>query len=122
MKGITAVVTMGNITDKKDGSLSFRVDTPEVTNEELADLRNLKHEALKLTLTPINLPNAPMTTVKAEKDVLTPSQRLRNALFALHRSKLELKEYIEPDFEIWYRNQMESFIDMIKAQLDNYKE
>lgn len=47
-------------------------------------------------------------------DKRSPSKRLRSALFVLHG---QLKP--DMDFEPWYENQMEKFIEIVKSKLEN---
>ena len=110
--------TIGSITAKVDKSLAYRVNTPELTPEEKAMFMELQNQVVEVSINPIDDPEASTIAIKAQKHDLSPSQRLRNVIYALHKQKLEKNAYVESDFETYYRKIMESFIDMTKGQLD----
>lgn len=121
MKAIRLTATMGTITAKKDRSIAFRLNTPELTEQEKVAFMELQPEVLEIFLKPLDVPNAPDISVKAQKDEKTPSQRLRNTIYALWASKKDAGEYVNEDFNTYYNQTMEAFINKVKERLDQYE-
>lgn len=59
--------------------------------------------------------------VKETRENKTPSQRLRNVIYALHQTKLEHGELVEPDFTRYYETVMEGFINVTKERIEEYE-
>ena len=73
-----------------------------------------------ITIEPLEERAEDTIVVKAKKDEKSASQRLRNVIYALWASKKEAGEYIEQDFETYYRLTMEGIINKAKQQLEEY--
>ena len=119
MKAIHLTATMGTITAKKDRSLGFRLNTPELTEAEKAAFMELQPEVLEVFIKPLDT-QAPEMSIKAEKDEKTPSQRLRNTMYALYMSKKEAGEFIPDTFQEYYNTIMEKLIESYKDKLGEY--
>lgn len=98
--------------------LRLQIDTQEnLTDEQISKLISkidkygwfvfLEDEAIDESDI-INLPELP----KREEDKKSPSQRLYNSLYIFWKQQGE-----KGDFELYYRNQMEKFINAIKERL-----
>lgn len=112
MKSIQTNVVITGVRSKVDGSLGVSLGTPELTPEEKAEFMRLQGINLIALFTPLDEPEAPKHIVDSEIDHKTPSQRLRNTLFVLWKQGGE-----KEDFEIFYKNWIEKFIDKIKEKL-----
>ena len=112
MKSIETNIVITGVRSKVDGSLGVSLGTPELTPEEKAEFMRLQGMNLVALFTPLDEPEAPKYVVDAEIDQKTPSQRLRNTLFVLWKQDGEKGE-----FEVFYKNWIEKFIDKIKEKL-----
>src|SRR5258708_34110058 len=113
MKAITVSAVIGSVRAKVDRSISFNVSTPELTPDEKALFFELQNIVVSLLITPEG-ESIPEYKVEKELTQKTPSQRLRAVLFVYW--KQEKMEVV--DFDQFYCNWMETFIDKIKAQLE----
>ena len=121
MKTLSFNGIITSLTAKVDGSIGLRIATPELSPAEKTEFFKFQNINSVVTLDPLDeKPEAGML-VEKNRETKTPSQRLRNVIFALHKTKLEQKEYIEPNFEVYYNNIMESFINKVKEQLEAYE-
>ena len=112
MKAITVSAVIGSVRAKVDRSISFNVSTPELTPDEKAIFFELQNIAVNLLITPEG-EHVPLYTVEKELNQKTPSQRLRAVLFVYW------KQNGAGEFEDFYNHWMETFIDKIKAQLED---
>jgi hypothetical protein len=106
---------------KRDKSMGLRMETPELTSDEFVAFRELQGINSIVTLDPLDEKPEASVLVTKNRETKTPSQRLRNTIYALHQTKLEHKELVEPDFERYYENIMEGFINVTKGQIDQYE-
>ena len=120
MKSITWNGVITTITSKRDRSLGLRVETPELTAQERADFIEYQGANAVFTLDPLDEKPEASVLVTKNRETKTPSQRLRNTIYALHQTKLEHKELVEPDFEKYYEHIVNAFIDKVKEQLEEY--
>jgi len=112
MKSIQTNAIITGVRSKVDGSLGISFGTPELTPEEKAEFMRLQGINLIALFTPMDQPEAPKYVIDTELDQKTPSQRLRNTLFVLWKQTGEKGE-----FETYYNNNMEKFIDLVKQKL-----
>jgi hypothetical protein len=109
---------LSGVSTRSDGSLSLRIGTPELTNEEALVLFRLRGIALDCTLTPLNQELEAPEEVKSEIAIKTPSQRLRSVLFAVFAHEKELGKIGKDEiYDVWYPKQMEKLIDFCKKRL-----
>lgn len=113
MKAIETKAILTGFRAKADGSLGFSGTTPELTNAEKAAFMDLQNVPLDCLFNPLDIPDAPK--LKVNKDVKQKSQstRLYNVLFVLWKQEGE-----EGDFEDFYRRHMETFINLVKDNLN----
>jgi len=121
MKTITWNGVITSITSKVDKSLGLRVATPELSPTERAEFMEYQGTNAVFTLDPLDEKADAGLMIAKDRETKTPSQRLRNAIYALHQTKLEHKEYTEPDFQTYYNTVMEGFINKVKEQLEVYE-
>jgi len=113
VKAIQSKIIISSIRAKVDGSIGFSATTPELTTEEKVAFMELQNQELDCVFAPtVNL-NAPKMVVTAEMKGKTPSSRLYNTLFVLWKQNGEVG-----DFEVFYKQNMERFIDLVKDQLE----
>lgn len=98
---------------KSDGSASIRFATQEISAEEFGLLKNNLNEFGWLTFRPNEYREEDMPTEDVEDKDKTPSKRLRASLFVYWKQKGSVG-----DFENFYRENMEKFINVVKAKLD----
>ena len=113
MKAIKTNAVIHSFRGLSDGSLSLTVHTPELTPEEKAEFMELQNQSLECLFNPLDVPDAPK--LKVDKDVRQKSQstRLYNTLFVLWKQEGE-----QGDFEGFYKQKMEKFIDIVKDNLE----
>lgn len=103
------------VTALKDGGMSVRFHTNEITNKEKVTLMDY-FQKFGWLLFSEQEHDEQMTLEEARRDTggKSPAQRLRAALFVLY------KQSNKPDltFEEFYLRYMEKFIDRIKENLD----
>jgi hypothetical protein len=112
MKAIEVNAVITGVRSKVDGSLGVSLGTPELTPEEKAEFMRLQGMNLIALFTPLDEPQVPKLVIDSDIEQKTPSQRLRNTLFVLWKQGGE-----KEDFEIFYKNWVEKFIDKIKEKL-----
>ena len=113
MKAINLQLVLEGLTSKKDRSLSLRFSTPELSSTEKATLMDLQGQVLESLLQPSDEEFPDIQEVKNEVDRKTPSARLRGILWVLWD-----KRGRQGDFNSWYTQNMEKFIQKIKDLVD----
>lgn len=106
-------VVLEGFTSKKDKSLSLRFSTPEMRDDEAVAVRALQNVVSDMLIQPLDEEFPEIVEVKAETDRKTASSRLRGILWVLWD-----KRGREGDFDVFYRAQMEKFIQRIKDLVD----
>lgn len=104
---------IGTVSSRADGSVAFRVITPELRPSEAGAVVGWHGKACRVTITPDEeaIPGD-VLEVHTDREMKTPGQRLRAVLYLLHKEQ----ERKEP-FEDYYRRAMESFIEQAKKKL-----
>lgn len=99
---------------RADGSFGVRFATQELQADEITELSENLNQFGHLLFQPNTIQLEDIPTDQAEDKNKTPSKRLRNSIFVLW------KQLGEPqgDFEAYYRQVMEKFIDRVKSKLD----
>lgn len=114
MKQIQVQTVINSIRSRKDGSLGYSAETPEMTNQDKIEFMNLQNIALQAVFIPIENPNAPVYTVDKAVDTKSPSTRLRNVMWVYWQQK-----QIEGDFDLFYTKMMEKIIEQWKGKLED---
>lgn len=112
---ISMQAIIGTVRSRVDRSISFTAQSPELTTEERALFMELTGSNVLLTIAPEG-ETAPDYKVHKELQSKTPSQRLRSVLFVVWKAKGEPDE-----FETFYTNSVEAYIDALKKVLDGYE-
>ena len=102
---------IGQVSSRVDGSVAFRVITPELTLEQRATILGLHGINSRVMLEPIDVSIEGLDEVTTERDVKTPCQRLRAIIFVHYK-----ESNVGGDFEIFYRNQMTKICDGYKQK------
>ncbi len=102
---------MGMVNSRVDGSVLFRVITPELTIDQRATLLSFHGKNARVMVEPLDVATDGLDEVTTERDVKTPAQRLRAVIF-VHWKSCEAGD----DFETFYRNQMERVISGYKSK------
>jgi hypothetical protein len=115
MKAISTHAIITGIRSKQDRSLSLTVSTPELSSSEKTAFLDLQGLNSQVVIAPLDEEAQEVVEVEEKMDGKTPSQRLRGALWVYWNQKKRDKY---PDFESFYRSQMERFIDSVKSQIE----
>lgn len=104
---------IGTVSSRADGSIAFRVITPELRPSEAGAVCGWHGKACRVTITPDEdaVPDDAIE-VRTERDMKTPGQRLRAVLYVLWKEE----ERKEP-FEDYYKRSIEFAIDHFKKRL-----
>lgn len=116
MKAIQHKGQISTISAKVDGSLGYRVNTPELSPEEKAAFFNLQNVNVEILINPLGEKEAvEIVEVKKELDTKTPSQRLRSVLFILWKQNNEGHEI----FDTYYEIKINGFIEHLKNKIND---
>lgn len=102
----------GAVTSRQDGSVSFRIITPELRASEAGALVGLHGKAVSIAIVPRDGVPEERVNVDAEMERKTPGQRLRSVLFVWWTQSGR-----RGDFETFYRDEMEKLIEHVKGAL-----
>jgi hypothetical protein len=102
---------MGLVNSRVDGSVMFRVITPELTLDQRATLLGFHGKNARVMVEPLDTAATGLDEVTTEMDVKTPAQRLRAIIFVHFKNQDE-----EKDFETFYRSQMNRIMDGYKSK------
>ena len=103
-----------SVTAKKDGTISLKLGSQELSPEEAAHIFSFRGKQIWTAMSeaPINHEDLDIPEALFESSTKTPSQRLRSVLFILWKEG-EQKD----SFNVYYEKQMERFIEHIKEKL-----
>ncbi len=104
---------MGMVNSRVDGSVLFRVITPELTIDQRATLLSFHGKNARVMVEPLDTATDGLDEVTTEMDVKTPAQRLRSVIYVHWKSGPTDHGM---DFEAFYRSQMERVISGYKAK------
>ncbi len=108
---------MGLVNSRVDGSVMFRVITPELTLDQRATLLGFHGTNARVMIEPLDAPSDGLDEVTTEMHVKTPAQRLRAVIFVHFKHVASKDNSIgTPDFEGFYRTQMEKVITGYKSK------
>lgn len=113
MKAIKTDIIINSIRSRRDGSLGFSAETPELTSEEKIAFMDLQGQALNVLLEPTEYPVE--DTISVEKDVenKTQAQRIRAVLFLIWKQQGE-----QGEFRDFYHAKTEHYINFLKEKLE----
>jgi len=115
MKAIRLNAVIEGIRSKKDRSLGLSISTPELSVQERALFMEMQGINIDLSLIPLESTDAPEEyKIDKELENKTQGQRIRAVLFLLFKQNQEGL----PDFETYYRNKTDKYIEFLKKQID----
>ncbi len=109
---------MGMVNSRVDGSVLFRVITPELTIDQRATLLSFHGKNARVMVEPLDTATDGLDEVTTEMDVKTPAQRLRAVIF-VHWKERKRGDGVTTttlDFETFYRTQMDKIIEGYKGK------
>ncbi len=98
---------------RADGGATMRFATNELTESDFGLLKRMHNSFGYVLFAPNEFKEEDLPVSEASDESKSPSQRLRAVLFILWRQKGGKGE-----FESYYRNMMQQFIDDVKKILD----
>lgn len=103
-----------SITAKVDGSVGYRINTPELANNEKAAIFDLQNKNVEVLISPFDEPEPEL--IKVDKDIETKSQaqRIRSVLYILFSQNPENLT----TFEEYYKVKTEKYIEMLKGKIE----
>jgi hypothetical protein len=119
-KVIKTPLQITTISSRSDGSLRLSSVTPELSNPEKTAFLDLQNVELEALFQPSEYMNLEGMEVEKNLDTKSPSERLRNVLFALFKAKEEAGEKMG-DFSDYYRSVLNRLIDSYKSKIDEVK-
>ncbi len=114
MKAIRFNGEISSINAKKDRSVGLRLNTPELSSKEKAELMDLQGINIDVFLKPFDTVPDDIVTVDTDLNAKSSSQRLRAVLFVLWK-QLGGTE----DFNEYYKMVMEKLINHFKGKLED---
>ncbi len=115
-KAIRTDVIISSIRTRKDGSLGFSGETPELTTEEKVAFMELQNTRLSTLFHPADDMVAEEVAVSGDLQPKSHSTRMRNVLYVLWRSEYEGAD-TAPPFHEFYAEWMEDMINQVKDRL-----
>jgi len=113
-KTIQVPAILTSISHTKDGGLRLGFTTQEIPPAEKLLISQFFQSFGYLLFKENQFQETDIPKEEAEEGQKSPSKRQRAVLFI--KWKQESKE---PDFEIYYRRQIEKYIDLVKSKLDD---
>jgi len=106
--------TIGTVSSREDGSVAFRVITPELLASQKGVVMSFHGRSCRVLIAPDN--STETITVETEKGSKTPSQRLRAILYAHYQQLRERNETKIESFEQFYSVQMSAICEGYKTK------
>lgn len=107
---------IGTVSSREDGSVAFRVITPELRASEKGEVMAYHGRACRVVIAPHEGESDETVTVETEREVKTASQRMRGVLFLVWKKTTQPGD---TDFNSYYERQMEMMIDKWKSKLED---
>jgi hypothetical protein len=108
---------MGLVNSRVDGSVMFRVITPELTLDQRATLLGFHGKNARVMVEPLDTASDGLDEVTTEMHAKTPCQRLRSVLFVHWKTLDPHRTGLQADvFEDFYRRQMDKIIEGYKSK------
>lgn len=114
MKTIKTNVIITGIRSKVDRSLGLTISTPELSTEERAEFMNLQGVNCRALFEPTDTAPTEVYEVKKEIGNKTQAQRVRAVLFVLWKH-----EGSKEEFEDYYRDKTEQYINFLKQKIED---
>jgi hypothetical protein len=111
MKALKHQATISTISAKVDGSVGYRVNTPELTNDEKTAIFSMQNQNLEILISPLGAKE--VIEVKTDLNQKSQSQRIRSVIYLLWEQKPE-----GMTFEQYYQNKTEKYIEHLKGLIE----
>jgi hypothetical protein len=115
MKGITKTIVLNaiisSIRAKVDKSISFTVQTPELTPDEVGSFFLLQGINVDLSIKPLDEPEAPEIKINKDIEQKTKSQRQRNIIYIIWKNHNKGE-----DFDTFYNAMMDQIAEGLKRK------
>lgn len=115
MKAIQHKGQITSITAKVDGSVGYRINTPELANNEKSAIFDLQNKNVEVLISPFDEPEPELIKVDKDIDTKTQAQRIRSVLYILFSQNPE----DIATFEEFYRQKTEKYIESLKARIED---
>ena len=112
-KTFSAPAILSRVAYLKDGGVSLGFSTNELTDEEKVIASKFYQKFGYVLFSESTITDKDIPKASATDESKSPSQRLRAALFVLWKQRGE-----KQDFEVFYRDKMEKFLDQVKSRLE----
>ncbi len=113
MKAIKTQIIINSIRSRRDGSLGFSAETPELTNEEKVAFMDLQGQSLNALFEPTEYPTVDEIEIQKDVDNKTQAQRIRAVLFLIWKQQGE-----QGEFRDFYNAKTEKYINYLKEKLE----
>lgn len=117
MQAIKSHIIITSLRSRKDGSLGFSAETPELTSKEKVVWLELQGKNVTALFAPTDSPEAPVVEIDKDLEQKSQSTRIRNTLYVLWKQQTERKQE-DRTYEEFYKDKTERYIDNIKSLLD----
>lgn len=111
MKAISHQATISSITAKVDGSVGYKINTPELKTEEKSAIFDMQNQNVEVLISPIGAKDI----IKVQNDLnnKSQSQRIRAVLYILFKQDNE-----NMTWEQYYQNKTEVYIEHLKTKIE----
>lgn len=113
MKAIKTNIIINSIRSRRDSSLGFSAETPELTSEEKVAFMDLQGQSLNVLLEPTEYPIDDEINVEKDVDNKTQAQRIRAVLFLIWKQQGE-----QGEFRDFYHAKTEKYINYLKEKIE----
>lgn len=113
MSGFNAPAIIEGVSPLKDGGMSIRLHTNEMTNEEKSAVMEFYQKFGWLVFSEQEDPDVPDELIRRDTGGKTPSQRLRNTIYVAYQQSGQT----DVTFEQYYARAMERHINFEKQNL-----
>lgn len=114
MKAIQHKGQITSITAKVDGSVGYRINTPELTNGEKSTIFDLQNKNVEVLISPFDGPEPELIKVDKDIEIKSQAQRIRSVLYILY---IQNPENLTT-FEEYYKVKTEKYIEMLKGKIE----
>lgn len=113
MKAIKSHIIITSLRSRKDGSLGFSAETPELSSSEKVAWLDLQGKNTIALFSPLDEPEDEVVEVSKEVNQKTQSQRIRATLFILWKQEGE-----PATFRDYYNEKTDKYIEYLKGMID----
>lgn len=117
MKSVQFSVIVDGVQKKKDGTLSLKLGTQELSPAETAEIFEMGNKQIWCALAEVPMSDTDLQIPEVLGEFRTdksPSQRLRDVLWIYWDQHLKGKE----DWEIFYKRKIDGIVEHIKDKLE----